>query len=328
MIKVNILKNWHYPDLLQQTPNRQGVWGDVQFCLDSEQPSDYVIVLNHPWQDTMVTCSPQHIWAIMQEPPTEFNYSMHCGDPSYARIYTTDPARRGKKYFYSQPALPWHINRSYDFLKTTDIPQKTGDISWVTSNLTNLKGHRERMSFLESIRGELEFALFGRGFYPVEDKWQAIAPYRYSIAIENYSNPLYWSEKIADCFLAWTMPIYYGCTQITEYFPKEAMILIDIHNPDDALERIRESVASQRWQKNLDAISFAREQVLERYQFFPFIAAQIKQDPTFAFKNKAQTVFIPAKPRNSLSLPAKIRAFSSTLPDLSKRMYRKIKNLL
>ena len=30
------------------------------------------------------------------------------------------------------------------------------------------------------------------------------------------------SEKIADCFLAWTMPIYYGCPRIAEYFPAES----------------------------------------------------------------------------------------------------------
>jgi hypothetical protein len=328
MTRVTIVKNWDYPDLFQQTPGNKGIWEDIEFFFNSEQPSDYVIVLNHPSQGSTVTCPTNNIWAIMQEPPTEYKKLMHRGDPSYARIYTTDDQLKGRKYFHVQPALPWHINRSYDFLKTVDVPEKTGDISWVTSNLTDIKGHRDRMAFLECIHGRLEFDLFGRGFKQVDDKWQAIAPYRYAIAVENYSSPFYWSEKIADCFLAWTMPIYYGCTRITEYFPTDAMILIDIHNPDEALERIKEAVQAQRWQKNLEAIRFARDQVLERYQFFPFIAEKIKQDKKSVFINKVQPVFIPAEPRVPRFFSEKVHDVTDASLNLAKRIYRKIKSLL
>ena len=137
------------------------------------------------------------------------------------------------------------------------------------------KGHRDRLAFLERIKGKLAFDLYGRGFRFVEDKWDGLAPYRYAIAVENHSNPYYWSEKLFDCFLAWTMPIYYGCTEITRYFPAEAMVQIDINDPD-AVERIREAVASDRWRRNRDAIAHARELVLNSYQFFPFFARAIK----------------------------------------------------
>ena len=330
MIRVNILKNWHSPDLLQQTPGNTGRWKNAEFFLNANQPSDYVVVLNHPQQDVTVICPPRNIWGVIQEPPTEFNKLIHRGDPSYARVFTTDDELKGKKYLHSQPALPWHINRSYDYLKLVDVPRKTGNISWVTSNLTAIQGHRERMAFLGSIRNKLEFDLFGRGFHPVDDKWQAVAPYRYSIAVENYSNPFYWSEKIADCFLAWTMPIYHGCTRITDYFPPEAMVLIDIHHPDEALEHIREAVQSQRWNKNLDAIRFAREQVLEHYQLFPFILERIEQDtppPSFWFNKKAQPVFIPENPRIPRFFAENVHAVFSSSRELGKRIYQKIKAL-
>ena len=299
MIKVNILKNWSYPDLFFQTPENKGIWNDIEFVNASEQPCDFVIVLNYPEQDIIVECPPDHVWAIIQEPPTEYRKLTHLGDPNYARIYTTDIELNGQKYFQSQPALPWHINRSYDFLKSVDVPKKSDNISWVTSNQRAIKGHRDRMSFLESIREKLKFDLFGRGFNPIDDKWQAIAPYRYTIAIENYSNPFYWSEKLSDCFLAWTMPIYYGCTRITEYFPAESMILIDIHRPDEAMERIHEAIQSQQWKNNLEAIRFAREQVLDHYQFFPYITEKIKQDKKILLSQETCPIFIPAYPRDT-----------------------------
>lgn len=326
MIKVNVLKDWDYPDLFQQTPGGTGGWEDIEFHLNSEQPSDYVIVLNHPLQDSTVVCPPGHVWAIIQEPPSDFYKLMHRGDPSYDRIYTTDVDLKGRRYVKSQPALPWHINRSYNFLKMVEAPPKTSDISWVTSNRTELQGHRERMAFLEAIRGELEFDLFGRGFNHVDDKWQAVAPYRYSFAIENYSNPYYWSEKIADCFLGWTMPIYYGCTRITEYFPAEAMILIDIHRPEEALERIREAVRAKRWKRNLDAIRFAREQVLERHQFFPFVAGQIRKEKPDPVR-EARPVFIPAALRTPRFLGERVKDLASLAFDLAKKVYHSIRRL-
>jgi hypothetical protein len=327
MTRVNILKNWDYPDLLQQTPGNTGIWEDVEFTVDGTQAADYVIVLNHPMQDSAVTCPPSHVWAIMQEPPTDFHKPLHRCDPGYARIYTTDTDLKGRRYVQSQPALPWHINRSYDFLKTVEAPSKTGEISWVTSNLTNIQGHRDRMAFLEAIRGKLEFDLFGRGFSLVEDKWQAIAPYQYGIAVENYSNPYYWSEKIADCFLGWSMPIYYGCTRITDYFPAESMVLIDIYRPEDALERIRKAVHAGRWQKNLDAIHFAREQVLEHYQFFPFVARQIEKEKRALFGKKARPVFIPAAPRTPRYPGERLEDLARRSLDLARITYYKSRRL-
>jgi hypothetical protein len=326
MITVNVLKNWDYPDLMHQTPGNAGVWQDIKFLLETDQPTDYVVVLNYPSQDILVRSRPGRIWAIMQEPPTEFLKRSHRGDLSYSRVYTSDVRLRGAKYVHSHPALPWHVNRSYDYLKSADIPHKLKDISWVTSNQTVLQGHRDRMFFLQSIRDSLNFDLFGRGFEPVEDKWQALAPYRYSIAVENFSNPFYWSEKIADCFLSWTMPIYYGCSKIMEYFPAESMIAIDIHRPQESLEIIHNAIRSQHWKKNLDAIRFARELILDRYQFFPFVTEKIKQDADLSTGGKHESVLIPATMRIPLTFGERATPFFDKFYNMAKKNYRKLKD--
>jgi hypothetical protein len=71
------------------------------------------------------------------------------------------------------------------------------------------------------------------------------------------------------------MPIYYGCTNISEFFPPEFFVSIDINDPD-AIEKIQETIASDLWIKNQNAIAYARLLILERYQFFPFLAQEIQ----------------------------------------------------
>jgi hypothetical protein len=45
----------------------------------------------------------------------------------------------------------------------------------------------------------------------------------FHIAIENCSVANYFSEKIIDCFQTKTVPVYYGCTNIGEFFNKEGI---------------------------------------------------------------------------------------------------------
>ncbi len=125
-----------------------------------------------------------------------------------------------------------------------------------------------------------------------------MAPYRYSLAIENFSNAYYWSEKLADCFLAWSMPIYYGCTRITDYFPAESMLVIDIHDPH-YVDQIREAIQSKAWERNLEAIACARQLVLDKYQLFPFIAQEIRahQHEFAGFIQPMEDICIPSVPR-------------------------------
>jgi hypothetical protein len=54
------------------------------------------------------------------------------------------------------------------------------------------------------------------------------------------------------------------------------MVLIDIDDPNASI-RIREVLNSRLWESNLDAITEARNLVLEKYQLFPFLTQEIKQ---------------------------------------------------
>jgi hypothetical protein len=298
MTLVRILASQPPYDLLRQTPKRSGIWDDIKFTMDEVEECDYLISFSYPEKNIQVKCPPSHHWMIVREPPVSWAKHWSTSQQSAYRVFTTLPELDGTKYIHSQPALPWFVDRDYDFLTSCSIPQKTKKLSWVTSAVNVFPGHQTRLNFMKKIQREIKFDLFGRGFQYIDDKWNGLAPYHYSLAIENFSNSYFWSEKIADCFLGWTMPIYYGCTRITDYFPQEAMIQIDIHDPH-VVEQIQEATAQEPRKQNVEAIAYARELVLNHYQFFPFVVHQIRQSKTVdgACPNK-ETIVAAGKPTN------------------------------
>jgi len=277
MVSVRIIRDYDWPDLMRQTPDGMGIWDGIQFREDACGPADYIIVTGTIRKTEQVYCDPTRIWLLTHEPPNEIFWRHHLGPKCVHMVLTSDERLKGSRYRHCHPALPWHVNYNYDWLKDARVPAKTANLSWITSSKSNFEGHRTRMGFLNAIRTKINFHLYGYGFQPLQNKWDGLAPYRYSLAVENFSNPYYWSEKIADCFLSWTMPIYYGCTRIADYFPKESFVQIDIKAPERALEIIRETISSDRWMRHRDAIHEARHRVLEKHQLFPFLSRKIQE---------------------------------------------------
>jgi len=293
MTKVVIIKNWQEPNLLRQTPNSSGVWNNIHFTFEEEVECDYVIVLNYSPKLVKLLVPPENVWCLMQEPPNEYFKYRHKANKIYSRVFSQDPTLIGKRYVHTQPALPWHVDKSYDFLKEWQPAKKPFKLSCITSNKRDFQGQRRRMEFLEKVKSRLPLDIFGKGINPIKDKWDALSPYRYSLVIENFKGPNYWSEKLADSFLAWTMPIYYGCTNIEDYFPKGSLVRFDINDPG-AIDKIREVISTDRWYKNREAIRQARELVLEKYQFFPFISEKIKEwEKKKKNKSEKERVIIP-----------------------------------
>lgn len=259
--------------MMRQTPGRTGDWGGIRFTCDQVDECDVVIVLNHLPSALPIYCAPENVWVLMQEPYIQgvFDWMME-GHEQYAKVFTHYPinsAARGK-YIRCHPAVPWHVDKSYDELKKVTLPDKLRSISWITSNLKSFQGHKIRMDFLEFLQ-QKDFAIdiYGRGINFIEDKWDGLAPYRYSLAIENDSRQDYWTEKVGDCFLSWTVPIYYGCTNLEDYFPAKSFIWIDINHPEKAWKIIAATFNSDDWEDRLPALEEARNLILDRYQFFP-----------------------------------------------------------
>ena len=276
---VRIIKDWDIPDILRQTPGNRGNWGQFEFTTQEVENCDYVVVFNRITEDIKVNCPPSNIAAVMQEPYIKGIMPwMEKGHDFYSTVFTHHIFNKSAKYIPHHPMLPWHVNKSFDELINMKVPDKNKMISWISSTKGYFPGHRERMKYLDKIKeSNLRVDLFGRGIREIGDKWDGLRDYRYSIAIENSSSENYWTEKLADCFLAFSMPIYYGCVNIKDYFPEGSFIEIDIQKPEESFEIIDNAIRENLWEKNIDAIIAARELVLKKYQFFPSITSQIEK---------------------------------------------------
>jgi len=272
---VRLVANYDLSRILNLTPGKNGRWADVQFCIDpAVRKADYLIVLNYCPEPQEFHVPEGNTWLLLQEPAVDLFKHYHRGEGPYDLVLTSDPDLRGPRYVHSHPCLTTALPGSYDELVAASPPLKTSTLSWVTSHLRVLPGHRDRMEFLQRLRSEVPFDLYGRGFAPLEDKAEGLAPYRYSIAFENWPSPYYWTEKVTDCFLTWTVPIYCGCPRIHEFFPEKSVVTFDARDPG-AIDGMKRLVETDNYENRLDALSEARTLFLNRYQFFPYLAAQI-----------------------------------------------------
>ncbi len=321
MTLVRIVKDWDWPDLLRQTPGNSGMWDGMRFTTDDVEECDLLVMLNNRMKhDTHAKCPKGRVWAVMQEPHVSgFTDWMAEGHESIDRVYTNFIPSGDSRYITSHPALPWHVNRSFDELTTCAMPEKDRPLSWVVGNCRDLPGHFARHAFLHAIQAgnSLDIDLYGRAVHFIEDKWDGLARYRYSLAVENTFWPDYWTEKLADCFLAWTVPLYFGCDNLERYFPEDSFIRIDITRPDEAIRKIHEIISEDNWEQRLTALEEARRRVLYEYQIFPFLTSRIQEASGVALPKIKRT--IPAYRRSTAT---KVRRLAYKI----RKCYLRVKN--
>lgn len=98
------------------------------------------------------------------------------------------------------------------------VYKKTKLISIIASAKRDAPGHKLRHEVIEAFAGKYNIDVFGRGYTPVEDKLIALKEYAYSIVIENEKSPGWFTEKLIDCLVTGTIPIYWGAPDIKDYF--------------------------------------------------------------------------------------------------------------
>lgn len=113
----------------------------------------------------------------------------------------------------------------------SDCP-KTKMISMACSGKTSCEGHRERLRIARLLKSKIDvYGKFDGGMYV--DYSDIFNDYKFHVAMENYSDGYYFTEKILNCFATKTVPIYYGCPHISEYFNSKG--ILQAKSPDDIL---------------------------------------------------------------------------------------------
>ena len=266
-MRIKLSINLKHP-LLLQTPGGRGQWKDATFFLNEEVAEcDAWIVYEGLFGKETTRCPANQVMLITGEPSDIRIY-----EPgwlrSFDRVRTVQPDITHPRRAVGHTALPWYLGPGYDQLSSGDFPVKTDHISVICSNKAMIGGHRRRLRFVEQLLEFSPMPRFGRGFRDLPDKWEGLAPFRYSVAVENSRHDHYWTEKIADCFLAGTVPIYWGAPNIRDYFPADSMIVIDTLDPVEVARIIKTEATPDAYQRRLPALREAKRRVLEEYNLF------------------------------------------------------------
>jgi len=105
------------------------------------------------------------------------------------------------------------------------IYEKKKLVSTIASAKRMTAGHMLRHQFIQNFRNKMD--VYGRGYNPIEYKLIGLKDYAFSLTIENTNKDYYFTEKLLDCFMTGTVPIYWGCPSIGDFFNTDGMIIIN-----------------------------------------------------------------------------------------------------
>ncbi|TDD76993.1 glycosyltransferase family 10 domain-containing protein [Flavobacterium caseinilyticum] len=241
---------------------------------------DMVIVYEGLKTELKIKCKQGGILFISGEPPYSMTYSTYFLK-QFDHLISSHPNLKHKNNHLIQQALPWHIgighktkcvNYDYNDLIDMPLPKKNKKISIITSNKLIMPGHKQRMKFLNSIQTTFqnEIDVFGHGINPIDDKASALLDYQFNICVENSSINDYWTEKIADPFLGYCIPIYHGSKNISKYFDEDSLIKIDINNIEASLKTIENVLlkSDKLYLEKFEYLIASRNKILLEYNLF------------------------------------------------------------
>lgn len=301
MIKVKLTHQHPGTPLLQQTPGSKGIWGDYHFYINEDiEECDYWIVCDGLLKTESTLCPRENTVFITWEPPTVKTYSKEFVN-QFAAVITCQKEIEHENVIYLQQAHGWFVGKSYDELINSPHIQKTKLMSIITSNKRFTEIHRKRHDFALKLKEhfEDEIDLYGRGIRDFEDKWDVLAPYKYSIAIENLALDDWLTEKLPDCYLAHTFPFYYGCSNVNKYFKKESLLCIDINDFDKTVSLIEGVINDENhYEQHLKYILESKNIYLNQHQLFPFIVNFIESSG-MATTKKQKIIIVPDQNKQS-----------------------------
>jgi hypothetical protein len=121
--------------------------------------------------------------------------------------------------------LPYYVGGSQ--IKGTEkliLNDKIEEISFVLSSKKITSGHKLRHKIVYNYAKEYNLKLFGNGISEFKERHVPFSPFKYSIVVENNNNKHLFTEKLVDCLLYKTIPIYYGGQKALEIFNPKGIL--------------------------------------------------------------------------------------------------------
>lgn len=247
--KFNIILKLKHPEILKsQMPIDDN---DIDFHFNNMDKSilwDLVIFFNAPSKEYSFNIINGSSIFITGEPKLMLRYSK-----SFLKQFkfTVTPYKINKKNHYQYPPyIPWFygvdfknkkLNYNISDLRNMEPLRKTKVISVITSQKNFMPGHVKRLKFIDELKKRFKDKIdfYGKDSLELNDKSEGINDYKFHICFENSSCENYWTEKLSDPILGFSIPIYYGCNNIDSFF-KSGIIKIDLDNIETSLDTVND----------------------------------------------------------------------------------------
>lgn len=244
-MKLKIVSNYDNDDNMFKTMNNCFV-NNTNLQLTKEDDYEYLLIVNG--YNGSIKTTRNKVFGLLQEPSENINYDRNL------HFYCSKIFCQSSKMFNSYKGIiktPIHmfyshhtfVDKNY-FIDYNNMNNRKKLCIIVSSlsmpNNPNWHDHnytKRHILVNKLLQSDIEFDFYGRGWHHIKDsrykgvaenKHEILRKYEYSIAIENSCEENYASEKIFDCFLNNTIPIYYGCPNISEIYDPNSYELIDL----------------------------------------------------------------------------------------------------
>lgn len=165
-----------------------------------------------------------------------------------------------------------YIPHGGTWLREEDIAihTKNKNCSFIFSNKNWNSYHRLRHRIFDRLKFDNRVDFFGSGSNnPIEYKIEGLKEYMFSIVVENSIEADYFTEKILDCFLSGTIPIYVGSKTTSNYFDNDGIIYFE---GDEDLPSILEKLNNDLYESKIESVKNNFE--LAKQYIFPEVIIQ------------------------------------------------------
>jgi hypothetical protein len=278
-------------------PDSSPTWGNCRFTFDiDDNDYDWLVVYHDiPDEDKWLIEQPLHCpkdrtILITPEPSSITVYGSDYVQQFGMVITFQEPwALAHPNIRYRAPGIIWYYGFSFDHGTyaaydelLAEQPEKTKLISTMCSSRTGkVTLHTRRLQFSNRLQKDLpELDVFGHGLHRIDDKAEALRPYKYHVVVENHVALHHLTEKLPDAFLGYTLPFFHGAPNAADYFPKDSFIPIDINDYGATLDIIKSHIANNEYEDRLPYIREARKRALEEMNLFAIVANEISASKT------------------------------------------------
>ena len=251
--------------LRRQTPKGDLVWNNTHFFFNDEEDCSWLCVFGEPPKGYMTTI-PRHRRIIIITEPKSITYHSFAYLDQFGIVINPYPqfSSYQGQWHRTHPHMTWHkygvVRPRFRRKRKTPYPprwcdikkpkKKTKLISVLCSGKRLTRFQAQRLRFTAALKQELgsQLDVYGRDSNFIVDKADALDPYRYHIALENNQDKHFWTEKLAETYLGEAYLIHAGCANLHDYFPRQAYTSIDIFNIPQAIQRVKDIIASNLYE--------------------------------------------------------------------------------